>query len=746
MKGVIQVNMSEKFNSLIFITETTEKAVEIYNSIFEMADYKEAEKYAAREINYKKEKRCSEKYTDSSIKTDDGGKSQIRIDSLIDKIKKYADGMDTSLKHICCPSCKRFSKSYEWFNPIDGWDEIINKYGYCFLGELAVEIYEEYSDVLLSETREDEYNARYFWKGHPLERILFSATESLLSFDCTPVKRTMFDKRYGWEPIQCQIPTEEFEHDALSGLIMKCPHCGHIIETCSGLAGTLAPEGKQYCNLVRTHDWMTKNVFDVSYKIFSDEDKPFVSLSIFGVHLYPNVKGKIHAIETLKRTTFNTNTGMTYVFHEIDKKTKKAIPVNEEGKCATKICNITYSNKLYYNLVDKEVIQDVSDALCKKIGCERIDISQISKQNGFMVLARINRFAKMGAENINLLNCMESSHTISKKQLSEISKSLRDGEFMLKMIKRHKLKGKKRIQMCVKNPLLFYFEKSLKECGFNDNNVLLEIMGNSSMLVYFAGSYSRNIIANFVQEYSRLKNEAELYRKIYLSRTNISVLFNMASHFKKLEQCLELNDENKKLLLSGTLNEMSNKIKKLFRMSDRTDYMIPYSENEMKYNCMVGKFTFMLARSTHILEEAGEQFHNCVGGYESRVLNKTSTIVIMKDGEKFEACIEISPQGELIQVKDMCNQILKPYKFGAVKRFIKETGLTLRTSDLNIEEYGKTKEETVFEPLGNIINYYIVDEPETSNLMIASDTIEAFGGKYRFKYSGGGDSRLLVAE
>lgn len=84
---------------------------------------------------------------------------------------------------------------------------------------------------------------------------------------------------------------------------------------------------------------------------------------------------------------------------------------------------------------------------------------------------------------------------------------------------------------------------------------------------------------------------------------------------------------------------------------------VHYTDTEQGYEAEMEGYRFSLPKETDELREYGKAFHNCVASYRAAVLEKRTLILVMMQGKKYIACIEIQ-QRRIVQALGSCNQRL----------------------------------------------------------------------------------------
>lgn len=625
--------------------------------------------------------------------------------------------------YICCPNCHSFSPLHNFVIPLEGWDQILK----------------EYANTLLAQVSISEAYGYYYGS---LNDIYVPEQELLVLAENFNTKNKVEDDREA-----DYLRKSDFVFDGISShfkmtedgsMKAKCPCCGKEYEILKERLFAFSGYRDEY--LTRSQEWYYDNSFYICSGVFNNGDK--VSATLMRNHLFPNIYGKMHVITSNIRATFNTKTGQSYLFPTVNMKTKDfAMPElkNTKEKPA-RIKNITYSYS-YADIGDLNAAEEVAAEICKSKGIDPIKISDMEKYgvkftnyyNYLFPLAVINRYAEYGLDFLATYIWFE--RYLTAKEKTDIYRMRTDANVFKRFLKKHEVKGKKKIGMIAKNPMICYMDRILKKCGFDNPDVRINMIENHyEWAVTFVSSIldsndfkdekwvnkessprlnDRKQIHSFVTEYSELKSQAEIMRKAVAA--NYSFFKDTARMYEFVKRAIELTAQEKMMLLSGTITEIHDRLSEIQSSRNFPHLFIPYTEKEIKLNCKCGSSTFMLAKTTDELKYVGDKMKICVGSYWSKAINKESVIVIMRDAkENLEACIELNPEmTKLKQFKDFCNQTLEPEKRARAVTFLKKNNIDYSMCyDANRSDFFSEECECDFKRLANTAGYTVYASKE----------------------------------
>lgn len=621
--------------------------------------------------------------------------------------------------YLCCPDCHNFSPLHNFVTPLEGWDKLL----------------EEYANMLLALVSISETYGYYY---SSLFDIYIPEQELLIAVEyfCSKSKKNDVESDYlRRSDFVFDGITAHFKMTENGNIAAKCPCCGKEYEILKERLFAFAGYRDEF--LTRGQEWYYDNSFYICSGVFNNGNK--VSATLMENHLFPNINGKMHVITSNTRATFNTKTGQSYLFPTLNMKTKDFAPPYAKNAVEkpARIRNITYSYS-YADIGDLNAAEEVAAEICKSKGVEPIKIIDLEKYgmrlttctcyNYLFPLAVINRYAEYGVDFMATYVFFDGHLTTKEK--TDIYRMRTDVKVFKRFLKKHGIKGKKKIGMIAKNPMICYMDKILKKCGFDNDDVRMNMIENHyEWTVTFTSSimgsddfedekwakkeYRRKIndkkrIHSFIAEYSEMKSQAEIMRKAVA--INHTFLVDSARMYESIKQAIELTTQEKMMILSGTMREIHERLVSIKSVNHLCHLFVPYTEKEIKLNCRCGSSTFMLAKTTDELKYVGDKMKICVGGYGSRAVSKDSTIVIMRDAEEnLEACIELNPEmTELIQFKDFCNQALEPEKRTRAVTFLKKNKIDYsKCYDANRSGFYLEEDECDFARLEDTAGYTV---------------------------------------
>lgn len=126
-------------------------------------------------------------------------------------------------------------------------------------------------------------------------------------------------------------------------------------------------------------------------------------------------------------------------------------------------------------------------------------------------------------------------------------------------------------------------------------------------------------------------------------------------------------DKEYKIPSKGGLMKMHDKLSEDYDRARKKSYNIVYNDREAELEEELGGYDFVLPKETYDLTRCGRIMNICVGSYDQRVLEGLSTIVFVKTGNNYNACLEVQGK-KLVQAKTHCNN----YPEGELKSTIEE--------------------------------------------------------------------------
>lgn len=579
------------------------------------------------------------KYKEKNDKCNNESKAQYIVN---EELFKEMFPKEISYSYFC-NKCRKFHPIGDYVKPIDGWDSFFEKYASEILAQKIID--------------EVDYSFKNF--------------DSII---CEILYDLHRDEFKSFPNIGFSL--NDFETNE-KGLVFKCPECGTMLPIKIEKRNINVNDGYKKIFVTKNNKWEMENKEYAYYEIFSDDNTPYVTLSSVDFSFLPNPRGRMHIKSINNRLTFNTKTGQAYSFVPRDLDTKK--PVFERPR----IANVTYSDKLHH-FMTPDMANELIEKICTKKGIPVIKLDDIkSGANAFTKVRLVNKFGNYGKDFISCLITLSGfasyydDITGIKKQFDELSKN--DKKFQKKIIKEN-VKGKKRIKLYAKNPVLFLIEPTLKEMGFSNNDVLLNLCENANDIISLVcqirnpfNGYSKidfPDVKTFIKDYFSVRTEAELAKKIMAD--NYNMFIDTCSMFCYIKKKINLNKNELFKIFTGTITEMHNRVSQIYNALQDSEFYIPYYKGEEWYNGACGEYTFSLAKTSAEMKDVGIKMKICVGSYAYNAASKRCSIVFMKKNDELQACIEIGPDGTLIQAKDYLNYIVEDNKWVALKSFLDE--------------------------------------------------------------------------
>ncbi|BCO16193.1 PcfJ domain-containing protein_gp140 [Bacillus phage vB_BceM_WH1] len=141
------------------------------------------------------------------------------------------------------------------------------------------------------------------------------------------------------------------------------------------------------------------------------------------------------------------------------------------------------------------------------------------------------------------------------------------------------------------------------------------------------------------------------------------------------------------LRYSGNMRETHDRLTRDYGRVKQAPRTIPYSEDERTYlTASYGGYDFVLPELTTELVECGQALDICVGGYGNEVAEKRTLIIFVKKEDKYVACIEVTPDGNMSQAKGYGNNRFRPLAddvIDAIAHWANNGGVSLSTYDMN---------------------------------------------------------------
>lgn len=491
------------------------------------------------------------------------------------------------------------------------------------------------------------------------------------------------------------LKTLEYKKESKNYPLLTCPECGGVIKN------------KNVKELCKSNNWQRENSFLYQYDIIKENDKIIYSIYLFTV--FPNTKyGKLKYEKINLRFVFNTTTHNVYAFQPYNCDTHK--PLYKDSR---RIVNITYfRNSLNFitdieckYLSDKTIINYIAKYLCNYYGKNYDDVfdkNDISFKD-VVIFFRYYTYDNKTRNMISLFNRdIYTEKNINQKRkliLQDIYKMQFDRDYFYDVVKTKKCPLKKKfVKLCASNPFNIYLYKELKKLGFNDYNIILDILGSiNDELDCLKNKYGYNFNSEVNSAFSIFIN-AFLEKDKYITfsinrliqikgeiwcRNNIfNLLFNKDVKYYRFGESTLLNDTCKMFYeyvdnnfdiipFIDKLDVMHNNLCSKYHLIKNRNKKIPYKKEMLNINYDTGEYHFRLAPDTNSLINCGQCMGICVGAYGNSAYSGKCAIVFMFKNDKFVGCIELSSNLKyLVQAKAKYNNLIQKDDAYALKEWV----------------------------------------------------------------------------
>lgn len=252
-----------------------------------------------------------------------------------------------------------------------------------------------------------------------------------------------------------------------------------------------------------------------------------------------------------------------------------------------------------------------------------------------------------------------------KKRLKEIRKFTHENSFDSTPRYMQAKSIKKRL---AKNSVIYIVYHLLHRYGFRDVNIMNSMIDffdkNEEWLInLFSGDECVKIIPEFMKYLIKVKGEngaKHMLLDMVMDKEDKGKLFTDAAlsyHALSSKYNMQVPP------LRGNIRELHDKLFLMTLEVTHENHIIPYTEEEKALQGRYGGYVFSLARDTNELFLIGNAMSICVGSYGDRALRKMCTIIAMKQGDRFAACIELQKNGpksfKMVQLKARFNKIVQ---------------------------------------------------------------------------------------
>lgn len=219
--------------------------------------------------------------------------------------------------------------------------------------------------------------------------------------------------------------------------------------------------------------------------------------------------------------------------------------------------------------------------------------------------------------------------------------------------------------------------KNVVDCGFkNPDNII-----NLAHLAWcIQKNHGREQMKRFVKYLIEEKSESWLTRALIKEGAYpVRDSARMANEVDKETLAFVVKESTNLNQIHETLVRLT--ISPSRRQVNRT---IPYTDKERDtLPRTYGDITFSLPEDTKTLATIGYYMGICVGGYGNDAINKRCTIVQMKMGEKYIACIELHGN-HMVQLKGKYNNPVEAIYKSAIDKWLNDAGIKVDTYDYRI--------------------------------------------------------------
>lgn len=439
-----------------------------------------------------------------------------------------------------------------------------------------------------------------------------------------------------------------------------------------------------------------------SMKIFEPKDDKLIA-SIFLAYYYPNTSaGKLAVLPIRHRLVFNYKTGKTYFLQGHDLQGK-----HPSWDVTPKILNVTLGKAAYnfsalsYIVNNKEIIAELAKSLLEVHGGRKEQLTKAGdfSDTTFPMLTIYNNIPffnynfyytaekkarETGYWEKNKQDCLTYKfRTLKKKYLANdaalFQKYLLKGtKFQLKKAMKKELFG---------NPLLIEEYKFAIKLGFSNPDVLrswmtegLTTLGACHVTFEKAESDFKPVIIDFVKELINAKSEAGAYKTLVCNakdkNNNNTSNFDTGNYIKDTALMFFMFKERGMVRnehFKGDIKKIHNLLSRDYKKIRNENKILEYDDSLYSLNDKIDEFSFILAKDTYELIDIGQELHICVGSYGERAAAKRLIIVKMMKGNEYVGCIELSPNGKVLnQAKACFNNLLEERKAEALKAWVEK--------------------------------------------------------------------------
>lgn len=436
----------------------------------------------------------------------------------------------------------------------------------------------------------------------------------------------------------------------------------------------------QFYNM-RHHKIMSEN-------IFYDEDK--ITFSAIVMSRIATKNGLITK-HINKRIVMNTKTGRTYKLNDFDLITKKKTNMKHSPFMSLSSWNMRYNDLLKVNIgiedfykIGETIEKSVEGAIpfkeyakgCFKNNNETYRILIAYNTNPFVSFNVLNNMYLIKQDAKLALNNYD--RTFSKKFNCKITRNANVEQEMIKFLTSEGL-SKKFINLKINGVTENSFIQDKKSYDQILNMTSLKDKNNKWKLVeaYFKHDYSVSTIENFFNTkiydaLSKMHKENDIVNAVVKIRDSYE-LGSMARSYDYIKNAMPAYELPKRLRLKEISDTVNSDCKKL---KDKSfDYNYDESIKEL-LNKEIDGYKFTLATTSDELVEVGSRMNICVGSYTENVARRDCMIVYMTKNDKYVGCIEVRPDGKIMQVKAQHNNMFTGEMLSVFKKYVDITELS----------------------------------------------------------------------
>lgn len=206
-------------------------------------------------------------------------------------------------------------------------------------------------------------------------------------------------------------------------------------------------------------------------------------------------------------------------------------------------------------------------------------------------------------------------------------------------------------KLYLKNPDALLAYSILTKAGFKDKNVMMNILNTVDLNRIIR--IKEDFIC-FMNEY--LQKKPETSAAGFINKAHSRYYFDTLNMFNEYRKHIAgpIVDD---IIENGLTEYNHDVLAKLSQIIENDHIIFNYNDNDLKYECEIGEYKFIIPRRTEDLIQLGIDMKNCVASYCKNVIEKKSLMVCAeKNGEK-KICIEIR-KNKVVQAFEKKNVML----------------------------------------------------------------------------------------